>query len=119
MVWTCGSFTLQHLFYFYPVFPFLISTSASKKSFLFSLSQKICSEVMLGVADHILHVREGSFRLYFMTVLGFGFLFSFFSVELPLLASVVMVIIIIIIIIMVSCSQISKLCIIYFIPSFF
>lgn len=65
---------------------------------------------MLGVADHILHVREGSFCLYFMTVL----VFFFFSVELPLLASVVMVIIIIII--MVSCSQISKLCIIYFIP---
>lgn len=70
---------------------------------------------MLGVADHILHVREGSFCLYFMTVF-FCFAFFFFSVELPLLASVVMVIIIIII--MVSCSQISKLCIIYFIPSF-
>lgn len=39
---------------------------------IFSLS-KDCSEVMLGVADHILHVREGSFCLYFMTVLGFFF----------------------------------------------
>lgn len=70
-------FALHHLVYFSPVFPFLFfffnSTSASKKNyFLFSLSQKICSEVMLGVADHILHVREGSFCLYFITVLGLG-----------------------------------------------
>lgn len=70
--------------FFSSVFPVLISTSALKSSFLFSLSQKICSEIMLGVADHILRVREGSFLFVFYDCVGV----CFFSVELPLLASV-------------------------------
>lgn len=75
-VWTCDSFTLLHLFSFSSVFPVLISTSALKNSFLFSLSQKICSEVMLGVADHILHVRGGSFLFVFYDCVGVFFFFS-------------------------------------------
>lgn len=84
-VWTCDSFNLLHLFPFSSVFSVLISTSALKTSFLFSLSQKICSEIMLGVADHILHIREGSFLFVFYDCVGVVF---FFPVELPLLASV-------------------------------
>lgn len=65
MVWTCDNFTLLHLFSFSSVFPVLISTSALKNSFLFSLSPKICSEIILGVADYILHVREGSSFVFY------------------------------------------------------
>lgn len=65
VVWTCDNFTLLHLFSFSSVFPVLISTSALKNSFLFSLSPKICSEIILGVADYILHVREGSSFVFY------------------------------------------------------
>lgn len=111
-VWLCDSFTPMPSFFLPPfslvsLFDFHLCI---KNSFqFFSLSEDLLWGYAWSSWSHPPCQRVSLVLFVFDDCI-------FFSFELPLLASVVMVIIIIII--MVSCSQISKLCIIYF-PLFY